>query len=274
MKKMMKKFVAMIAGTLLAAMPILATGIVVNAQTALNWRTIGVKDGKPYPIEGSAVGLSVDTMVDGLIVDMHYTTASYVDYNSLISQVPPEMVPDPEILDEIKNKGEIAFNLKANKSFIAGDQVFITLPYSVDGCIDEVSCDGRDQWTYSMSGTSVVFTCIDTEGHADWLSFSIEYDYSLLPNDEFWFKPMKTQLNIAAEQAQLTGKEAVAEVDGNFALSYEIMKWLEDHPNVTLKYNLTYKEKDYTIVIKGGQKLANPNIPWYGPEYLIGKFLQ
>ena len=50
------------------------------------------------------------------------------------------------------------------------------------------------------------------------------------------------------------------------------MKWLEDHPNVTLKYNLSYKEKDYNIVIKGGQKLADPKIPWYGPEYLIGYF--
>jgi hypothetical protein len=50
------------------------------------------------------------------------------------------------------------------------------------------------------------------------------------------------------------------------------MKWLEDHPGVTLNYTLTYNGEEHLIVIPGGQKLANPEIPWYGPEYLIGNF--
>ena len=83
---------------------------------------------------------------------------------------------------------------------------------------------------------------------------------------------MKTQLAVAADIVATNGGTAVAEASGDFGLSYEIMKWLEDHPNVTLKYALTYKGADYNIVIKGGQKLADPEIPWYGPEYLIGKF--
>ncbi len=46
----------------------------------------------------------------------------------------------------------------------------------------------------------------------------------------------------------------------------------DDHQGVTLKYTLSYKEEEHLIVIPGGGKYASPEIPWYGPEYLIGKF--
>ena len=90
--------------------------------------------------------------------------------------------------------------------------------------------------------------------------------------DQFWFIPMKTQLAVAADIVATNGGTAVAEVSGDFGLSYEIMKYLDDHPGVTLKYTLTYKGEEHLIVIPGGGKFANPEIPWYGPEYLIGKF--
>ena len=50
------------------------------------------------------------------------------------------------------------------------------------------------------------------------------------------------------------------------------MKYLDDHPGVTLKYTLSYKDEEHLIIIPGGGKYADPGIPWYGPEYLIGKF--
>ena len=34
----------------------------------------------------------------------------------------------------------------------------------------------------------------------------------------------------------------------------------------------SYKDEEHLIVIPGGGKYADPKIPWYGPEYLIGKF--
>jgi hypothetical protein len=91
-------------------------------------------------------------------------------------------------------------------------------------------------------------------------------------DDQFWFKPMKTQLAIAADIVATNGGTAVAEASGDFGLSYEIMKYLDDHPGVTLKYTLAYKGEEHLIVIPGGGKFANPEIPWYGPEYLIGYF--
>ena len=154
--------------------------------------------------------------------------------------------------------------------FEPGDTVTFYLPFAVDES-KVIDSDANGAWSYELvSPTCVVATNMFTDKNP-WIEVCLPKPASST-EDQFWFKPMKTQLNIAAEIASTSGKEAVAEVSGDFGLSYEIMKWLEDHPNVTLKYALIYKGADYNIVIKGGQKLADPEIPWYGPEYLIGKF--
>ncbi|MBR6094343.1 MAG: hypothetical protein IKP92_04875 [Lachnospiraceae bacterium] len=159
-----------------------------------------------------------------------------------------------------------------NGYFSEGDTYIFTLPFYAG----EVLYSNVDAFCslelVSVSGNKLT---LKSTGETNFYSFEMvikKGSASDAAQDQFWFKPMKTQLNIAAEVASTTGKEAVAEASGDFSLSYEIMKWLEDHPNVTLKYALTYKGIDYNIVIKGGQKLADPQIPWYGPEYLIGKF--
>jgi len=187
----------------------------------------------------------------------------------------PQEVIDRAASSGYIHTGEMELYMRFSKSFVEGDSLSINFPYPIQ--IIDFDYGGEEQWKITnLSSTGVSFICTATGDFAEdanWLGFGLVYvrNESAL-EDQFWFIPMKTQLNIAAEIASTSGKEAVAEVSGNFALSYEIMKWLEDHPNVTLKYNLTYKEKDYNIVIKGGQKLANPEIPWYSPEYLIGKF--
>ena len=153
--------------------------------------------------------------------------------------------------------------------FYPGDTVTFNLPFAVD-LTKIIDLDWNSYWDFVLvSPTCIVGTCIKNS-QFPWVEVCLPKPAA--SNDEFWFKDMKTQLAIAAEVAASSNKEAVAEVSGDFGLSYQIMKWLEDHPNVTLKYTLTYKEKDYNIVIKGGQKLADVKIPWYGPEYLIGKF--
>ena len=57
---------------------------------------------------------------------------------------------------------------------------------------------------------------------------------------------------------------------GNFALPYEVMKFLQDNPKVTLYYNVYYAEegKTYNTKIGGKKVVADQNIPWYGPLYL------
>ena len=165
--------------------------------------------------------------------------------------------------------------------FQEGDSVLFNLPFVLDA--DKVKDYYYDEYFEYSDNTdsSILFVCadpIDYDPGDDkypymaYLELCGDFDMPTpAPQNEFWLEPMKTQLAIAAEVAAANGS-GVAEVSGDFSLSYEIMKWLEDHPGVTLKYTLTYNGEEHLIVIQGGQKLANPEIPWYGPEYLIGYF--
>ena len=251
--KKFKKLIAAVASALLMAMPVLSVPMFVNAAS----------------VEDDDVALWV-YYLNGYLVDMDEGWTGYstnVDLNYLSLDIDAEEPDDTYInlwlktSDYKQHEITVSYTLPVYLSNV----VFTGYYYA-----DEAGGGDGTITSYSVSGNTFTVSGITSEDGY----FDVEFSgkTSLPLEDQFWFKPMKTQLNIAAEIASTSGKEAVAEVSGDFALSYEIMKWLEDHPNVTLKYNLTYKEKDYNIVIKGGQKLANPEIPWYGPEYLIGKF--
>ena len=155
----------------------------------------------------------------------------------------------------------IAFKLYPD----AGDIVEIEFPFPVpNGAIFDIN----KGWSVDkISGNTLTLKCTDP---IFYISMGIYYS-DQPAEDQFWFKPMKTQLAIAADIVATKGGAAVAEASGDFALSYEIMKYLDDHPGVTLNYTLTYKGEEHLIVIPGGGKCADPKIPWYGPEYLIGK---
>ena len=279
MKKFLKKMTAWIAGTVLATMPVLASALVVHADEILpmnpNWTTYKY-DSETNNIKKVDTGIPVNFNFSSSVENQKIIglQAFYVDFDEMMADAPQEVI-DRAASSGYIHTGEMELYMRFSKSFVEGDSLSINFPYPIQ--IIDFDYGGEEQWKITnLSSTGVSFICTATGDFAEdanWLGFGLVYvrNGSAL-EDQFWFIPMKTQLNIAAEIASTSGKEAVAEVSGNFALSYEIMKWLEDHPNVTLKYNLTYKEKDYNIVIKGGQKLANPEIPWYGPEYLIGKF--
>ena len=279
MKKFLKKMTAWIAGTVLATMPVLASALVVHADEILpmnpNWTTYKY-DSETNNIKIVDTGIPVNFNFSSSVenqknIDLY---ARYIDFDDVLADAPQEAIDIATSLGYI-HTGMINLHLEFSNSFVEGDTLSINFPYPVQ--ITNYEYNGEEQWKITnLSATSVSFICTatgDFEGYADWIVFDLQYTKSASAlEDQFWFKPMKTQLNIAAEIAASSGKEVVAEATGDFGLSYEIMKWLEDHPNVTLKYTLTYKEQDYNIVIKGGQKLADPKIPWYGPEYLIGKF--
>lgn len=56
--------------------------------------------------------------------------------------------------------------------------------------------------------------------------------------------------------------------DQGTALPYDIMKTLEDNPDITLVFSYTYEGRDYKVTIPGGSAKAFIDIPWYGPVYL------
>lgn len=246
--KKMKKMFAIVLGTLLALIPVMSTSIVSFAKEA--------------------------TKINGVIEWYDRDTEEYFATTSCVLSV-AEDSGDYEYYGHRREADENSYRyyigaVDWEDNFEPGDTVTFYLPFAIDES-KIIDYAVNENWSYELvSPTCVVATNLIT----DWfphISVCLPKPASST-EDQFWFKPMKTQLNIAAEIASTSGKEAVAEVSGDFGLSYEIMKWLEDHPNVALKYALTYKGADYNIVIKGGQKLADPEIPWYGPEYLIGKF--
>ena len=71
--------------------------------------------------------------------------------------------------------------------------------------------------------------------------------------------------------ASLGGKQTIYWNEGT-ALSYSIMKFLEDHQDITLVFSYTYRGKDYKVTIPGSKVKTNTLIPWYGPVYLYENY--
>jgi F0F1-type ATP synthase epsilon subunit len=67
------------------------------------------------------------------------------------------------------------------------------------------------------------------------------------------------------------GKQTVYWSEGD-SLPFNIMKILQDHPQITLVFSYSYKGVNYRVTIPGSAAKAYPNIPWYGPLYLYGNY--
>ncbi|MCR5738257.1 MAG: LysM peptidoglycan-binding domain-containing protein [Lachnospiraceae bacterium] len=60
--------------------------------------------------------------------------------------------------------------------------------------------------------------------------------------------------------------------DEGTALSYSIMKLLEENPQITLVFSYSYDGTDYKVTIPGKNVKTDPSIPWYGPLYLWANY--
>ena len=92
------------------------------------------------------------------------------------------------------------------------------------------------------------------------------------PNPEIlekdWLDDLRLSLGIATE---LGGPQTVT-YSGDFALPYEIMQFLVDHPDITFIYNVTYEGVEYTITIPAGKAISYSEIEWYGPLWLLANY--
>ena len=270
--KKIRKWISILTAAMLAAIPVLATPVTSLAKELEPephyWFRIDYETGRDVSTD-----IPITVTYNSSNPEFEYVSAEgmFFDGDEEISHWTEEEKKErAEMMERFRGLlvAEGYVWAGGSSEFVENDTVTLQLPFSGEYLIAAAISD--DWEVIGHTSNSATFKCLAEESED--FRFIAIYRKGSASEDQFWFKPMKTQLNIAAEIAATTGKEATAEVSGDFGLSYEIMKWLEDHPNVTLKYTLTYKEKDYNIVIKGGQKLADPSIPWYGPEYLIGKF--
>jgi|GEM_PF-6465606 len=83
-----------------------------------------------------------------------------------------------------------------------------------------------------------------------------------------WLEPDRVKLHVAAA---IGGAQTVT-IDGGYALPYEFMLYLSEHPDITLVYKAIYENEEITVVIPGSVAIADPEIPWYGPAYLKGMY--
>ncbi len=87
---------------------------------------------------------------------------------------------------------------------------------------------------------------------------------SQLPPSEDFYDDLRDLLDEAIAKG---GAQTVYYSKGN-ALPYDIMKKLEDNPNITVVYTYSYMGTDYKATIAGKNVHSNIPIPWYGALYL------
>ena len=65
--------------------------------------------------------------------------------------------------------------------------------------------------------------------------------------------------------AEANESQRIVELEGDFSLSYDMMKYLQEHPSITLIYHVLYEGLDFVVEVSGDKIDINPEIPWYGP---------
>ncbi|MBR4606142.1 MAG: LysM peptidoglycan-binding domain-containing protein, partial [Lachnospiraceae bacterium] len=69
----------------------------------------------------------------------------------------------------------------------------------------------------------------------------------------------------------LGGNQTVTWEKGT-ALPYDVMKTLQDHPQLTLIFKYYYGNMSYEVTIHGKDVVIDPKITWYGPMNLYGRY--
>ena len=88
-------------------------------------------------------------------------------------------------------------------------------------------------------------------------------DGMLIINEDY-LNELRTMLREAIGKG---GEQTVTWNKGT-ALPYDVMKTLEDHPQITLIFSYSYQGTDYQVTIPGKSARAYTTISWYGPLYL------
>lgn len=92
------------------------------------------------------------------------------------------------------------------------------------------------------------------------------------PEEEIPEKDWLDDLRLALRIADELGDAQTVEYSGDFALSYDIMNYLVEHPSITFIYHVKYEDVEYTIIIPAGKAVSSPEIPWYGPLWLLANY--
>lgn len=95
--------------------------------------------------------------------------------------------------------------------------------------------------------------------------------------NELRAKLLSAAMQINAQKAANGGvavQQQIVTWDKGDSLPYDVMKTLQDNPNIMLVFKCTYGGINYVFTIPGSAVKANPLIPWYGPLYLFAMYGQ
>ncbi len=197
-------------------------------------------------------------------------TANYKEATKDISVVISEK--DPQVIDANDLSLLVGETASLNASITEGDG---TLSYAVTG--DAISFDASTGAIEAVSegSATITITASETDSYAETVKTVTvtvtddEGDPEEEPEDEDippvdWLDPLRTKLHIAGEM----GTPQTVEFEGDYALPYEFMLYLQEHPQVTLVYHVIYQGIDTTVTIPGNRVKADPEIFWYGPLWL------
>ena len=76
------------------------------------------------------------------------------------------------------------------------------------------------------------------------------------------------ELYALLREAIAKGEEQTINWSVGDSLPYDVMKILEENPQITLVFNYTYMGEDFNVTIRGRDVQADPKVKWCGPLYL------
>ena len=258
----MKKIPALIAGTFMTFAASLVFPIVTHAADALAWTKWDYEQGKEVDA-GFTTAFSFTTDNEDSILSEKYGNVDYAnDYYAL----------HPEEAASAASNGfdyedALYLEFSAYGTFHQGDKIYFAFPHEVREIIDFYGYYNWSTVSYDNKGVTLVATTDTPECTYSFTYYKAKAQ-AAQASEKFWEAPLEDKLNAAVASTD----KKVVEYAGDFALSYDTMKFLKEHPEITLKYTMTINGEKKTAVIGGANVIADQNIKWYGVEYLYANY--
>lgn len=140
------------------------------------------------------------------------------------------------------------------------------LTYTVSGLLGSDSLTGElTRQTGELPGTYAILQGTLKAGD----NYRIHYigAYLIILQGDY-LDPLRELLKYAIS----LGGERTVTWDKGTGLTYDIMKTLQDHPQLTLVFQYNFANVSYEVTIRGKDVVTDPDVPWYGPMNLYGRY--